>query len=190
MTLSIHHPIATEESMMRSPYDALPALPDFALTSESFADGDTLPHDQVGGLMGAGGQDVSPQLSWSGFPSDTVGFTVSMFDPDAPTASGFWHWAVTHLPATVTNLAAGAGDGGSSSLPAGTVTLRNDAGYARYVGAAPPAGHGPHRYYVAVHAYGADMPDVSADATPAYLGFQLYGCAIARSVIHAVYEQI
>ncbi len=114
---------------------------------------------------------------------------MSVFDPDAPTASGFWHWAVAHLPATVHELEAGAGDGGPTSLPSGAITLANDAGYRRYIGAAPPPGHGPHRYYVAVHAVGVEKLDVTAESTPAFLGFQLYGSAIARAVIHGVYEQ-
>ena len=80
---------------MGSPYDALPKLPTFTFTSQSFVDGGQLPTAQVGGILGAGGGDVSPQLSWSGFPEDTRSFTVSVFDPDAPTASGFWHWATT-----------------------------------------------------------------------------------------------
>ncbi|KQY09197.1 hypothetical protein ASD37_01630 [Mycobacterium sp. Root135] len=174
---------------MGSPYDALPKLPTFTLTSQSFVDGGQLPTAQVGGILGAGGGDVSPQLSWSGFPEDTRSFTVSVFDPDAPTASGFWHWAVAQLPVTVTELAAGAGDGDRMSLPAGAVTLANDASRRRYVGAAPPKNHGPHRYYVAVHAVGVEKLDVTADSTPAYLGFQLFTAAIARAVIQGVYER-
>lgn len=174
---------------MDSPYDALPHLPAFTLTSRSITDGQMLANPQVGGIMGAGGQDVSPHLSWSGFPSDTHGFTVSVFDPDAPTASGFWHWAVAKIPPDVTELTAGVGDGAPGSLPPGAVTLKNDAGYRRYIGAAPPAGHGPHRYYVAVHAVGPEPLDISADSTPAYLGFTLFRSAIARAVIHGLYEQ-
>jgi Raf kinase inhibitor-like YbhB/YbcL family protein len=173
-----------------SPYDALPQLPTFHLTSRSVTDGQTLPNAQAGGIMGAGGRDISPQLSWSGFPADTRGFTVSVFDPDAPTASGFWHWAVAGIPVDVTELTAGAGDGSDGSLPTGAYTLRNDAGYRRYIGAAPPPGHGPHRYYIAVHAVGPETWDVSPDSTPAYLGFALYRCAIARAVMHGVYEQL
>lgn len=172
---------------MSTPYDSLPKLPSFTLTSDSVTDGEQLGNDQVSGIMGAGGSDVSPQLSWSGFPAETRSFAVTVYDPDAPTASGFWHWAVADLPATVTDLPADAGDG--SALPGGAVTLANDAGLKRYLGAAPPAGHGPHRYFIAVHALGVDKLDLPDGATPAYLGFNLFGQAIARAVIHGTYEQ-
>ncbi|TQR85679.1 YbhB/YbcL family Raf kinase inhibitor-like protein [Mycobacterium hodleri] len=174
---------------MKSPYDALPELPTFTLKSESITDGEHLDDEQVGGIMGAGGHDISPQLSWSGFPEETRSFTVSVFDPDAPTASGFWHWAVANLPRTTTELAAGAGDGELGGLPSAAITLANDAGYKRYIGAAPPPGHGPHRYYVAVHAVNVEELDLREDASPAYLGFQLYEAAIARAVIHGIYER-
>ena len=169
------------------PYAALPELPGFTLTSTSLADGGTLANAQVSGIMGAGGQDASPQLSWSGFPETTRSFAVTVFDPDAPTASGFWHWAVANLPATCTELPEGAGDG--SLLPGDALTLANDAGLRRYVGAAPPAGHGPHRYYVAVHAVDVERLDLPESATPAYLGFNLFMHAIARAVIVGTYQQ-
>lgn len=170
-----------------NPYEFLPALPGFTLTSRDVTDSQPLKQAQVSGIMGAGGQDTSPQLSWSGFPEQTRSFAVTVFDPDAPTASGFWHWAVANLPATVTELPAGIGDG--SVLPGEAITLRNDAGLARYVGAAPPAGHGYHRYFIAVHAVKVEKLDLTADASPAYLGFNLFMNAIARAVIHGTYEQ-
>jgi Raf kinase inhibitor-like YbhB/YbcL family protein len=168
-------------------YDHLPKLPGFTLTSESFNDGDAWGNDQVSGIMGAGGEDVSPQLSWSGFPEETKSFAVTVYDPDAPTASGFWHWAVANLPATVTDLPAGAGDG--SGLPGDALTLANDAGLKRYVGAAPPPRHGVHRYFIAVHAVKVEKLEIDGDASPAYLGFNLFMNAIARAVIHGTYEQ-
>ena len=168
-------------------YDHLPKLRSFTVTSESFTDGGAWANDQVSGIMGAGGSDVSPQLSWSGFPETTRSFAVTMYDPDAPTGSGFWHWAVANLPATVTDLPAGAGDG--SGLPGDALTLANDAGLKRFIGAAPPAGHGAHRYIIAVHAVGVEKLDLPAEATPAYLGFNLFGNAIARALIHGTYEQ-
>lgn len=169
------------------PYDFLPQMPTFTLTSESVTDGQPLGLDQIGGIMGAGGRDVSPHLRWSGFPPETRSFTVTVFDPDAPSASGFWHWAVADLPLTVTELAAGAGDG--ASLPGPAVTLPNDASMKRYVGAAPPPGHGPHRYFIAVHAVGVESLGLPESATPAYLGFTLYSQAIARAVIHGTHER-
>jgi Raf kinase inhibitor-like YbhB/YbcL family protein len=169
------------------PYASLPKLPTFTLTSQSVTDGQPLAKPQVSGIMGAGGEDVSPQLSWSGFPDGTRSFAVTVYDPDAPTASGFWHWAVANLPADVTELAEGAGDG--SNLPGDALTLVNDAGLRRYLGAAPPAGHGAHRYYIAVHAVDTDKLDLPEDASPAFLGFNLFQHAIARAVIHATYEQ-
>jgi Raf kinase inhibitor-like YbhB/YbcL family protein len=174
-------------SLPPDPYDALPKLPSFRVTSNSITNGQPLATPQISGIMGAGGEDVSPQLSWSGFPEATRSFAVTVYDPDAPTLSGFWHWAVANLPADVTELPEDAGDG--RELPGGALTLVNDAGMRRYVGAAPPAGHGAHRYYVAVHALDVDKLDLSEDASPAFLGFNLFMHAIARAYIYGTYEQ-
>ena len=168
------------------PYQFLPQVPDFALTSTDCADGAPLGPAQVSGVMGAGGQDRSPQLAWSGFPEGTKSFAVTVYDPDAPTHSGFWHWAVANIPVSVTELPSGASDGG---LPEGAVQLRNDAGFAGFVGAAPPAGHGPHRYYVTVHAVDVERLEVPADASPAFLGFNLFSHTLARAVLVGTYEQ-
>lgn len=171
------------------PYDFLPQVPAFTVTSTDVSDGGVLPMPQVSGVMGAGGQDRSPQLSWSGFPEGTRSFAVTVYDPDAPTASGFWHWAVANIPASVTELPAGAGDKDDPQLPEGAVQLRNDAGFAGYVGAAPPSGHGPHRYFVVVHAVDTDALDVGGDTSPAVLGFNLSFHTLARATIVATYEQ-
>ncbi len=170
-----------------NPYDFLPELPSFTLTSTDFNDGEQWKNAQVSGIMGAGGEDVSPQLSWSGFPEETQSFAATVYDPDAPTGSGFWHWAVANLPATVTELPSGVGDG--SVLPGDALTLVNDAGIRRFLGAAPPQGHGYHRYFVAVHAVKVPKLELTEDASPAYLGFNLFMNSIARAVIHGTYEQ-
>ncbi|MCZ2811888.1 MULTISPECIES: YbhB/YbcL family Raf kinase inhibitor-like protein [unclassified Modestobacter] len=168
------------------PYEFLPPVPAFQVTSADLTDGEPMPQPHVSGKMGVpGGEDRSPQLSWSGFPDGTRGFAVTVYDPDAPTASGFWHWAVAGLPASVTELPSGAADGG---LPDGAVQLRNDAGFAGYVGAAPPAGHGRHRYFVVVHALDTDDLGVPAEASPAYLGFNLFSHTLARATLVATYE--
>jgi Raf kinase inhibitor-like YbhB/YbcL family protein len=171
-----------------NPYDFLPELPTFTVTSTTFKDGEAVPNSFVSGLMGAGGEDESPQLSWSGFPEETRSFAVTVYDPDAPTASGFWHWAVANLPATVTDLPAGVGDGSPAGFPGEAVTLSNDAGMQRFVGAAPPPGHGAHRYIVVVHAVKVEKLEVNGDSSPAYLGFNLFSNAIARATITGIYE--
>lgn len=174
--------------MTYNPYDALPAVPSFTVTSADVTDGASLANDQVSGVFGAGGKDVSPQLSWSGFPAETKSFAVTVYDPDAPTASGFWHWAVADIPASVTELPAGAGSEGGT-LPAGAVMLRNDGGFAGYVGAAPPAGHGPHRYFIVVHAVDVESLGVPPEASPAFLGFNLFSHTLARATLVGTYEQ-
>ncbi len=165
------------------PYDRLPAVPSFTLTSADVKDGERLPQAQMSGIFQAGGQDVSPQLSWSGFPAATKSFAVTVYDPDAPTGSGFWHWAVVDVPVTVTSLPSGAGSLEGIMLPAGAFQLKNDAGLAQFVGAAPPPGHGKHRYFIVVHA--VDVPSLGIDrnASPAILGFNLFSHTLARATI-------
>jgi hypothetical protein len=170
------------------PYEFLPEVPSFRLTSTDIVDGQPMSLPHVSGVFGAGGEDVSPQLSWSGFPAQTRSFAVTCFDPDAPTGSGFWHWAVADIPADANELPTGAGSPDSSDLPPGAITLRGDAGAARYIGAAPPAGHGPHRYVFAVHAVDVETLGIDADATPALLGFNLFSHTLARAVIIATHE--
>lgn len=176
--------------MPRNPYEDLPSLPSFEVTSEDFEDGAILSKAQVSGVMGADGSDRSPQLTWSGFPEETRSFAVTVYDPVAPTASGFWHWAVVDIPVTTTSLPSGAGDGEGSGLPEGSVQLANDASMKRYVGAAPPPGHGMHYYYVVVHAVDVPRLDLPEGATPGYLGFTLFTHSLARATIVGTFEQV
>jgi Raf kinase inhibitor-like YbhB/YbcL family protein len=171
------------------PYEFLPPVASFELTSADIAEGATLPTAQVSGIFGAGGEDRSPQLSWSGFPEGTGSFVVTCFDPDAPTGSGFWHWVVFDIPADVTSLPAGAGSQDGALLPAGAKQARNDAGLPGFLGAAPPPGHGPHRYCFAVHAVSGNQLGPDASATPAIVGFNMFGRTLGRALLTAVYER-
>ena len=162
-------------------YDSLPKVPTFTVTSADVKDGQAMPTPQRSGIFGAGGEDTSPQLTWSGFPAETKSFVVTMYDPDAPTGSGFWHWAVANIPANVTELPSGAGDEKGSGVPDGAIQLRGDGGIARYIGAAPPPGHGKHRYFITVHAVDVPSLDIGPDTSPGLLGFQLFGHTLARA---------
>ncbi|MFI6515423.1 YbhB/YbcL family Raf kinase inhibitor-like protein [Spirillospora sp. NPDC050679] len=169
------------------PFARLPEVPAFTVTSATVADGAPWPSAQLSSSAPGGG-DVSPQLSWSGAPEGTESYAVTVYDPDAPTGSGFWHWAVADIPATTAELPEGAGDDGGSGLPEGAFQLPNDARAARFLGAAPPAGHGPHRYFVVVHALDVASIGVPADATPALLGFVMSGHVLGRAVLTATAE--
>lgn len=170
------------------PYAFLPQVAVFTVASDDISDAELLPKAQLSGIMGAGGADISPHLSWTGFPPETRSFAVTCYDPDAPTASGFWHWAVANLPVDTTELPADAGNPESGLLPSSAVVLRNDAGTARYVGAAPPEGHGMHRYFFVIHAVDVETLDIETDATPAFLGFTLFSHTVGRATIVPIYE--
>jgi Raf kinase inhibitor-like YbhB/YbcL family protein len=172
-----------------NPYEQLPQVASFELTSEDVHEGEELAPPQRSGLFGVpGGEDVSPQLSWSGFPDGTKSFAVTCYDPEAPTASGFWHWAVVDVAVNVTELARGAGDEPGSGLPSGAFQLCNDAGVRQFVGAAPPPGHGRHHYYFVVHAVDVESLGIGPDVTPAFLGFNLFSHTLGRAIINAWYE--
>ncbi len=165
------------------PYEFLPEVPSFVVRSTDIADGEAMSRPQLSEVFGAGGQDISPQLSWSGFPAETKSFAVTCYDPDAPTGSGFWHWATADITPDVTELPTGAGRPDSPDLPASAIALRGDAGVAGFVGAAPPVGHGPHRYVFAVHAADVEQLGLDQASTPAMLGFSLFSHTLARAVI-------
>jgi Raf kinase inhibitor-like YbhB/YbcL family protein len=171
------------------PFYRLPEVPRFAVRSTDVVDGQPFAPPQLSGIFGVpGGKDRSPQLSWSGAPAATRSFAVTVYDPDAPTGAGFWHWVAADIPPDVTELPSGAGEPGGEGLPQGAFQLRNDAGQARYLGAAPPAGHGPHRYFVVVHALDVGSIGVPADGTASFLGFAMSTHTLARAWLVAYAE--
>ncbi|KAA1376389.1 YbhB/YbcL family Raf kinase inhibitor-like protein [Aeromicrobium fastidiosum] len=163
------------------PYDLLPSVASFTVTSDDVADGEPLKDDQV-----ADAGNTSPQLSWSGAPEGTKSFVVTCFDPDAPTPSGFWHWVAVDIPADVTSLDTGAG-ASDDSLPGAAFHVSNDGGSLDFMGAAPPQGDQVHRYYFVVHAVGEETLGVDASASPAVVSFNLAFKTLGRAIIHGTY---
>lgn len=149
----------------------------FTLTSNDITDGRVLPDAQVKALG-----DTSPHLKWSGAPEGTKSYAITCYDPDAPTGSGFWHWTVANIAADVSEIPAG------GPVPAGSVEGRTDYGPAGFGGAAPPKGHGPHRYIFTVFAVDTERLNVTPDNSGAVFGFNLHFHTLAKASITGVYE--
>lgn len=173
----------TEDKRRPLPHAFHPPVPSFTVMSDDVEPGGVLKDEQV---YAAG--NVSPHLRWEGFPAETRSFAVSCFDPDAPTGSGFWHWSLFDIPATVTELPVGAGTAPFPGLPAGAVHARNDYGTRDFGGAAPPPGDGPHRYVFTVYAVDQEKLGPDEDASPAAVGFNLRFHTLARAQLIGEYE--
>lgn len=158
----------------------------FELTSADIGEGATLAKAQVSNVFGCSGGNVSPALSWKDPPEGTRSYAVTLYDPDAPTGSGWWHWIVYDIPASATSLPSGAGDG--KALPSGTVQGRNDAGMPAFMGACPPPGPA-HRYVLTITALKVPRLDLPADASGAMIGFTIRANALASATITATYGQ-
>ena len=157
----------------------------FTLTSRSFNDGDRLPEAQVFEGMGYCGGNISPPLAWQDPPAGTKSFAITMYDPDAPTGSGWWHWVVINIPADVTSLPAGAGSG-DNNLPEHAEMTRTDFGGNVYGGAAPPPGPAPH-YIFTIHALDIAQVELPNDASGAMVGFVINQHSLGSARLTAVY---
>ncbi len=135
--------------------------------------------------MGCNGQNISPALEWLNAPAGTKSFAVTMYDPDAPTGSGWWHWMMYNIPASTTSLAAGAGNG--RNAPKGSVGGPTDFGKKEYGGPCPPVGDKPHRYHITVFALKTEKLDVPGNATSAFVGYNLNANKLGTARITGLY---
>jgi Raf kinase inhibitor-like YbhB/YbcL family protein len=159
----------------------------FKLTSPTIKPGAMLTDAQVFNGFGCEGKNISPALKWSGAPKGTKSFALTVYDPDAPTGSGWWHWVVFNLPASTTELPEGAGSADGKGLPAGALQGRTDFGAPGFGGACPPKGDKPHRYIFTVHALKTDKIEVPPDATAALVGFMINANRIGSASFTARY---
>jgi Raf kinase inhibitor-like YbhB/YbcL family protein len=156
--------------------------PAFRLTSADVKG--TFAPPQIYNGFGCTGGNVSPELSWTGAPAATKSFALTVYDPDAPTGSGWWHWVVVNIPASTTQLPSGAS---GAKMPEGAVETRTDFGKPGYGGPCPPAGDPPHHYVFTVYALKAPKLDLDAQAGGAMSGFMIRQNKLASATFTATY---
>ncbi len=137
--------------------------------------------------FGCNGENISPQLYWENIPAGTKSFAITVYDPDAPTGSGFWHWIVFDIPANVSEIKTGAGDPSKSLMPAGVIQSMTNYGVKGFGGACPPVGHGFHQYIFTIHALKTDKLGLDENTNPAIVGFYLWQNTLAKASIVAYY---
>ncbi|HWI28823.1 MAG TPA: YbhB/YbcL family Raf kinase inhibitor-like protein [Stellaceae bacterium] len=158
-----------------------------SLSSPDVKNGATIKNEQVLNTFGCTGKNISPALSWKGAPAGTKSFAITVYDPDAPTGSGWWHWVVFNIPASVTALPKNAGDLKANLMPGGIVQGRTDFGSPGWGGPCPPQGDKPHRYIFTIYALNVDHIDADANASAAYVGFNLHFHTLAKAQIMGHY---
>jgi Raf kinase inhibitor-like YbhB/YbcL family protein len=177
-------------SLLLCATSALAATPEpFQLSSNTIKPGATLTEQQVFNGFGCSGKNQSPALQWSNAPPGTRSFAITLYDPDAPTGSGWWHWVVYNLPATTMALAAGAGSMDGKLLPVGAMQGRTDFGATGFGGACPPSGSKPHHYVFTVYALKVERLEVSPDSTAALIGFMINANKLAAASFTALYSR-
>lgn len=159
----------------------------FTLSSTDVRHGGRLAAAQEAKVMDCTGGNISPELHWLGAPPQTKSYAVTLYDPDAPTGSGWWHWVVYNIPANVAQLATGAGDPAKNLLPAGAAQGNTDVGSPGFLGACPAKGDKTHHYIFTVHALDTDKLDIPQGATSAIARFNIYRHAIGKATLTAFY---
>jgi Raf kinase inhibitor-like YbhB/YbcL family protein len=160
-----------------------------SVTSTEISKGGTIKNEQVFKGFGCTGGDISPSLKWSGAPTGAKSFAITMYDPDAPTGSGWWHWVAFNIPASTTSIPKNAGNPKAATMPGGAIQSRTDFGIDGYGGPCPPKGDPPHRYTITVFAVDvAKLPDAKdANASPALVGFDLHFHTLGKATLTATY---
>ena len=139
--------------------------------------------------FGCSGKNTSPHLSWSNAPQETKSFAITMYDPDAPTGSGWWHWLAFDIPNNITEILENAGNIESGLLPAEVIQSITDYGSYGYGGPCPPENHGIHQYIITVYALKVEKLGLDKNTNPAVVGYYLWNNTIAKSSIVTYYER-
>ena len=161
----------------------------FELSSPNIKPGSTLTEAYVFNGFGCSGKNTSPALAWKNAPEGTKSYAVTVYDPDAPTGSGWWHWVVYNIPAAATQIAEGAGTVDGANLPGGAMQGRTDFGTSSFGGACPPKGDKAHKYIFTVYALKIEKLEVPADATAALIGFMIHTNRLGEATFSAKYSR-
>ena len=159
----------------------------FTLSSKNLGGEATLKEEFNG--FGCIGKNESPQLSWKNAPEGTRSFAITMYDPDAPTGSGWWHWVVFDIPTSTTELVANAGDIKLDLTPDGTIQSITNYGSQGYGGPCPPQGHGLHQYIITVYALKTDTLGLDKNTNPAIVGYYLWNNTLAKASLITYYKK-
>ncbi len=160
----------------------------FTLSSKNLGGEATLKEEFNG--FGCIGKNESPQLSWKNAPEGTRSFAITMYDPDAPTGSGWWHWVVFDIPTSTTELVANAGDIKLELTPEGTIQSITNYGSQGYGGPCPPKGHGLHQYIITVYALKTDTLGLDKNTNPAIVGYYLWNNTLAKASLITYYKKV
>jgi len=161
----------------------------FTLSSQDITQGEFMDKNQEFAGFGCSGNNLSPQLTWDNAPKNTKSFAITAYDPDAPTGSGWWHWQVVNIPASVSTLVSNAGSTTEDLLPAGSAQIQNDYGSRGFGGACPPSGHGVHHYQFTIHALSVEKLELPDDASGALAGYMINANSIESSTIESLYKR-
>ncbi|MFT6123217.1 MAG: Raf kinase inhibitor-like YbhB/YbcL family protein [Oleiphilaceae bacterium] len=161
----------------------------FTLSSQDIAQGEFMAKAQEFNGFGCSGGDISPHLKWSNAPKGTKSFAITVYDPDAPTGSGWWHWQVVNIPMALMEIQSGAGDTKINIAPKGSTQIQNDYGNRGFGGACPPEGHGVHHYRFTVHALSVEKLELPEDASGALAGYMINAHTIESSTIESLYKR-
>lgn len=166
------------------------AFAQMSVTSAEISDGAVSKTEQEANVFGCKGDNVSPSLNWTGAPGDAKSFAITLFDPDAPTGSGFWHWVVFNIPLSTTSLPKDAGNVKKKLMPKGAIQIRNDYGFDGYGGMCPPQGDKPHHYTLTVYAVDVDkLPGPDKKSSAAVIGFNLHFHGKSKAELHWTYSR-
>lgn len=159
------------------------------LSSHDISQGEFMSKTQEFNGFGCSGENFSPHLKWSNAPQGTKSFAITVYDRDAPTGSGWWHWQVVNIPKNVTEITTGAGGMKSDILPQGSLQIKNDYGSHSFGGACPPLGHGDHHYSFTIHALSVEKLDLPEDASGALVGYMINANTIESNTIESLYNR-